>query len=97
MKTIKKGMETPVYPKNSALQDPYRVLDELFDYAHLDELEILLWEWLKTSVCGNFNKELTRTERNSLLTLYEKLQQLLEASHLIHLQKQKEHKSKRTG
>lgn len=63
MKTTKRGMELSAYPKNSKKQDPYQELDEIFDYAHIDELEILLWEWLKTTVSGSFHKELTRSEK----------------------------------
>lgn len=90
MKTSKKGIASPACPKKTKIQDPYQALDEIFDYAHRDELELQLWEWLKTSVSGNFSKELTRCERSSLLTLYEKMQQLLGAAHQIHLQPHKD-------
>lgn len=88
-------MDSPVFAKKSNMPDPYQELDEIFDYAHMDELEIQLWEWLKTTVSGNFSKELSRTERSSLLTLYEKMQQLLKAAHQIHLHTQKAKMPKR--
>lgn len=95
MKTTKRGKELSAYPKNSKKQDPYQELDEIFDYAHIDELEIQLWEWLKTTVSGSFHKELSRVEKSSLLTLYEKMQQLLGAAHCIHQQTQKGHSTRR--
>jgi HEPN domain-containing protein len=64
--------------------DPMRVVYELFDYAHLPDLRNTLWEWLKTTVSGNYNKpSLHYKDRESLLAFYEKLQRLLEASHLL--------------
>ena len=66
------------------IANPIRVVHEVFDYAHLPDLRNTLWEWLKTTISGNFNKRtLHYKDRESLLTFYEKMQKLLEASHLL--------------
>lgn len=70
------------------VQQPARVLHELFDYAHLPELRAVLWEWLKCTVTGGFVENMDLQQRNSILFLYEHMQKLIEAAHLIHLQQQ---------
>lgn len=95
MKTVKSRPVPPGCPTGLTKRDPYQQLEEVFDYAHLPDLEVQLWEWLKTTVSGNFHKDLSRSERSSLLMLYEKMQQLLEASHDLHLLAQKKKLSKR--
>jgi hypothetical protein len=70
------------------VQQPTRVLHELFDYAHLPELRAVLWEWLKCTVTGGFVETMDLQQRNSILFLYEHMQKLIEAAHLIHLQQQ---------
>ncbi len=74
--------------------NPQQVLAELFDFAHLPELKQLLWDWLKTTVTGSYNKTLNNRERSNILLLYEYLDKLLEANHLLHseLKKQEENK-----
>lgn len=70
------------------VENPYLVIEELFDFAHLPEIRNLLWEWLKTTVTGDFNESLDTREKSSLLFFYEKIEKLIEASHII-LQLQK--------
>lgn len=69
--------------------DPQQVLTELFDFAHLPELKSVLWEWLKATVSGSYNKTMKTSERENILVLYEHLQKLLEASHIIYQEQQK--------
>jgi len=71
------------------IDHPELVLTELFDFAHLPELKKLLWDWLKATVTGTYNKTLNNRERASILLLYEYLEKLLEANHLIHQAHQK--------
>lgn len=73
---------------NEEHADPSLVLEELFDFAHLPEWRVLLWDWLKITVSGSYNTDVDASERKSVLYVYEKLQRLIEASHLIHLQQQ---------
>lgn len=89
------GMKKTDYPTwemysrsltNEEYADPTLVLDELFDFAHLPEWRTLLWDWLKITVSGSYNTETTAVERASILCVYEKLQKLIEASHLLYIQ-----------
>lgn len=68
--------------------DPIIVLDEIFDFAHLPEWRNLLWEWLKITVSGSYNTVSTETERSNILFVYEKLQRLIEVSHLLYMQQE---------
>jgi hypothetical protein len=68
--------------------NPNIVLDEVFDYAHLPEWRFLLWEWLKITVSGTYNTESAEYDRSSILYMYEKLQKLIEAAHLIYVQQE---------
>lgn len=74
------------------LEDPYLVIDELFDFAHLPEIRELLWEWLKTTVIGSFPKKLTASERSAILGLYEKLEKLIEAVQVLQNNKKMKNK-----
>ncbi len=67
------------------INNPQLVLTELFDFAHLPELKMLLWGWLKATVTGSYNKNLTNRERESILLLYEYMEKLLEANHLLNI------------
>lgn len=71
------------------INNPQLVLTELFDFAHLPELKILLWNWLKATVTGSYNKTLNNRERASILILYEYMEKLLEANHLLHTEQKK--------
>jgi HEPN domain-containing protein len=66
------------------IADPMMVVNEVFDYAHLPDLRNTLWEWLKTTISGNFNKSsLHFRDRESLIAFYEMMEKLLEAAHLL--------------
>jgi HEPN domain-containing protein len=66
------------------IADPMKVVNEVFDYAHLPDLRNTLWEWLKTTISGNFNKSsLHFRDRESLIAFFEKMEKLLEAAHLL--------------
>lgn len=75
-------------------ENPQQVLADLFDFAHLPELKQMLWDWLKTTVTGSYNKTLSNRERSTILLLYEYLDKLLEANYQLHheLKKQEENK-----
>ena len=65
------------------MANPYEVIDELFSYGHLPQLREALWEWLKLTVSGSYHHE-SRRDRANLLHLYEKLERLIEAAHIIY-------------
>ena len=86
METV--NMTTPQTPpiilSPEEINDPYLVLESFFDYARLPHVRDGMWQFLRTTVCGDFNtKMLSRRERGDLLYLYEQLGRLVEASHLI--------------
>lgn len=85
--------ETSQVPLTSAFQpqkltkeeisDPYQVIYDLFDFAHLPRVRELLWEFFKTAVTGNYSHELQRRERSLMVTIYERIEKLVEAAHII--------------
>jgi HEPN domain-containing protein len=73
------------------IANPYQVIYDLFDFAHLPRIRELLWEFFKTTVIGNYTYDLHRRERELLVTMYEKVEKLVEAAHIIN-EKQTESK-----
>ena len=74
----------PIHHLNEDERDhPLTVLQDFFSYAHLPEVRQWLWFFFKTTVTGNFPKNLTSKQRNDLVLLFEQLQKLVEAAHLI--------------
>ena len=71
------------------IANPYQVIYDLFDFAHLPRIRELLWEFFKTTVIGNYTHDLHRRERELLVTVYEKIEKLVEAAHIIN-EKQKQ-------
>jgi len=66
-------------------ENPMNVLGNFFSFAHLPQVRELLWKWLKATITGNYNKTLSRLERENLVHFYEQLEKLIEAVHLLHL------------
>lgn len=79
------GSANPYSLSKEEMENPYLVIDEIFDFAHLPDAKEILWEWMKTTVTGNFHKSLNAREREAILVLYEKLDRLLEAAYLLHM------------
>ncbi len=81
------------------ISDPYLVLEELFDFAHLPQLRSMLWDWLKATVTGGYNKSLSSRERENILLLYEKVEKLIEAAHVLqgNSPHQKKNRRKKAG
>ncbi len=63
--------------------DPYSVITEFFDYAHLPQARDKLWAWLETTVTGSFSKELNCRERCNMVFFYQQIERLVEAAHII--------------
>ncbi len=83
MSTVKNAR--PLYKLNAAeMNDPTLVIHELFDFADLADTRELLWSWLKITVTGTYHKELSSSERSAIITLYEKMEKLVEAAHVIY-------------
>jgi len=67
------------------IENPYKVIYSLFDFAHLPQIREILWDILKTIVSGNWNS-LSIEDRSDTLYFFEKLGKLIEAAHIIHQQ-----------
>lgn len=86
--------DSAYFPQNlrtEQINDPYLVLYEFFDYCGLPQVRSTFWEFFKAAVTGKFNKESYKYVRVSIVELYEKIQKLIEAAHLIN----EEYKKKR--
>jgi hypothetical protein len=70
------------------INDPYLVIKQFFEYASLPICREYLWEWLKATVSGTFNTVLMeKNQRFDMIYFYENIEKLIEAAHLIQLQK----------
>ena len=65
------------------INDPYLVIKDFFQFGHLPEIREMLWDSFKATITGNYPKRLDRRERNDIVYLYEYIERLVEASHLI--------------
>jgi hypothetical protein len=63
--------------------DPYLVVQDFFSHIHLPEVREMLWASLKSTVTGNYPECLTRQEREDIVLLFELIERLVEAAHLI--------------
>ncbi len=77
----KKTMYTQL--SKQEVDNPYLVIEELFDFAHLPDVREMLWDWLKTTVTGSFHKTLSSADRHVMIALYEKMEKLTEAAHIL--------------
>lgn len=76
-------------------KNPQSVIYDFFDFANIAQIREMLWLWLSATVIGDFPHGLSRIERDSILTLYEKLEKLIDAAHLLNSPKKikKKHKN----
>jgi HEPN domain-containing protein len=72
-------------------EHPLLILHQLFDYASLPQLREHLWHWLKLTVTNGYTKNYFHyNDRDRIITLYEFLEKLIEASYLIYSGKKEE-------
>lgn len=64
------------------IKDPQKVLKEFFMSYQPEECRIELWRWLRLTIGGDFG-DLESNERGNLISFYEDLQKLVEATYLI--------------
>jgi hypothetical protein len=76
---------TPRRLTKEEIDNPYMVIDNLFDYAHLPQIRELLWDFLKIGVSGTWTS-LSSSDRSDVLDFFEKLGKVIEAIHLIYKQ-----------
>ena len=75
-------------PRNLTVQEianPYEIINALFDFAHLPQIRELLREVFNVMITGTWSN-LSGSERSDLIYFYERIEKLVEASHLIHIQ-----------
>ena len=65
------------------IKNPYLVIYELFDFGHFPDIKQMLWDSFKATITGTYSKSLSRDERYDIVVLYEYLEKLIEASHII--------------
>lgn len=65
------------------IENPFLSIEHLFEEMDLSTIKQILWEFLKAAVTSNHNKYLSKRDRREILYLYEHLERLLEAAHLI--------------
>ena len=86
----------PRHLEEDEIQDPFLVIYRFFDYAGITSQRQYLWEWLKTMVSGTYSTPLlSKGKRYDMLYMYEHIERLIEAAHLIHLQRSRPQKHKK--
>jgi len=65
------------------IENPFLVLEDFFSFGHLPDVRQMMWEWYKSTVTGTFPRDLDRRERKEITHLFEYLERLVEATHLI--------------
>lgn len=77
--------QPPLYSKLTPeeCQAPERVIAELFLDLGLPIVKRYMWEGLKATVSGTFH-HLSKRERELYMILYEHLERLVEAAHVLH-------------
>jgi HEPN domain-containing protein len=85
------GLEPwPCRLSGEEVNDPYLVLDQLFDFAHLPQVRGFLWDWLRLTVTGGYNRKAGFRSRSSVLITYEFMEKLVEAAHILHVRRKVE-------
>jgi hypothetical protein len=65
------------------VENPMLVIEDFFSFGHLPEIRHMLWQWYKCTVTGTFPRDLQRSERKEITHLFEHLEKLVEAAHLL--------------
>jgi hypothetical protein len=69
------------------IANPQSVLHDFFDFANLPEARRMMWDWFRTTVTGNYSKELDSSDRANIVIIFEQLEKLVEAAYLINEQR----------
>jgi hypothetical protein len=73
----------PRHLPNEYIEDPREFLFQLFDFAHLPQLRDMLREWFACTITGSWHQQ-SVDQREDMLMMYEKMEQLLEVAHLLY-------------
>jgi hypothetical protein len=66
------------------IQNPHLVLSDLFCSFPHSKIKELLWEWMKSAFCGNFDTYLDVEEKAMIADLYERMEKLIDAAYILH-------------
>ncbi len=75
------------------ISNPSLVIHELFDWAHFWQIRPILWDLFKATITGSYSNRYTKKERFDIVTLYEHIEKLIEAVHVINEQNKLNKKS----
>ncbi len=75
------------------INNPSVVIHDLFDWAHFWQIRPILWDLFKATITGSYSKRYTKKERFDIVTLYEHIEKLIEAAHVINEQNKLNKKS----
>jgi hypothetical protein len=64
-------------------QNPNLVLDDFFEYYHLNEVREIMWQWLTEVVSSPRDSANDPHERNNHMFFYEKMESLVEAAWIL--------------
>lgn len=73
---------TPRTLTKEELENPYRVIADLFSYGHLPQLREQFRQWHEFTVCGNFHKKSVGV-RCDWMRFNNEIQKLVEAAWVI--------------
>ncbi|WP_026768786.1 hypothetical protein [Asinibacterium sp. OR53] len=65
-------------------QNPNLVIKDLFYTFSYDEIKVLIWEWLVSTFCENFSTGFDSDEKVMITVLYEKIERLIDAAHILY-------------
>jgi len=87
MRTVNRNSDwhnQPLRLNDEERQHPDGVLEEFFSCFHLQDMREILWDWLVAALSSESGMYGTGFARSNLIFVYEKLELLIEAAHLIH-------------
>jgi hypothetical protein len=98
MRTLNRNPEwhcQPLRLNDEERQHPESVLDDFFSCFHLQDMREILWDWLVAALSGESGVYNSGFARSNLIFVYEKLELLVEAAHLMHKRRKKRMKKER--
>lgn len=74
----------PIRLSEEEKQNPHKVLEDFFSCFQLQDLREMQWDWLAAALSTESGQYSTGFARSNLVFVYEKLELMIEAAHLIH-------------
>ena len=76
-------------------KDFFAVVDDFFSCFHLHEVEEMLWDWLMVAITSDNDTYDSGTERSNLIFFWQKLEGIVQATHVIQQKKTQKKKKKK--